>query len=67
MYLAANNLVKDTDERKIALFLTFAGDEAVNVFNTLNLTEKGKESYSKAVAAFDEYCKPRNNETYNRF
>lgn len=67
IYLMASGLENKTDERKVAIFLNVAGEDAIEVFNTFQLTEAQKTNYNDVVAAFDNYCKPRCNETYDRF
>uniref|UniRef100_A0A6P7GVV2 Uncharacterized protein LOC114347108 isoform X1 n=1 Tax=Diabrotica virgifera virgifera TaxID=50390 RepID=A0A6P7GVV2_DIAVI len=67
LYLLAAGLEEKSDERKVALFLTAAGEEALDVYNTLNLSEADKKDYKKVTEAFDQYCKPRSNVTYHRF
>ncbi|XP_056647296.1 uncharacterized protein LOC130451960 isoform X1 [Diorhabda sublineata] len=67
IYLKATELSGKSDERKIALFLNSADEEAIEVFSTLSLSEDQKGNYKEVIAAFDNYCKPRNNETFDRF
>lgn len=53
--------------KKVAIFLTAAGEEAIDVFNTLKLTEEQRKDYDAVVNAFDHYCSAISNETYDRF
>ncbi|XP_049276146.1 uncharacterized protein LOC125760308 [Rhipicephalus sanguineus] len=56
-----------TKAQKAAIFLHLAGQEAIDVFNTLNISEEDKVDYDKLVEAFDAYCLPQSNETYERY
>lgn len=67
IYLEASELTKESDERKIAIFLNVAGEEAIDIFNTFKLSNEEKKNYKKVIDEFQEYCKPRCNETYERF
>lgn len=67
IYLSASELRTATDERKVAIFLNVAGEEALDVFNTFNLSDAHKKVYKEVVKAFTDYCKPRSNETFDRF
>jgi hypothetical protein len=66
LYLRANNLQNKEDERKIAIFLSAAGDEAIEIFNTFKISEEDKKKFDCVVGEFEKYCKPRSNETFNR-
>lgn len=67
LYLLAAGLQDKADERKIAMFLHIAGEEAIEVFQTMKMTDEEKKKYVKVIEAFDAYCKPRNNEIYDRY
>ena len=67
LYLQAIEADEKSDERKIALFLTVAGPESIEVFNTLTFTEEEKGKYDVVVQKFEDYCTPRKNETYERY
>uniref|UniRef100_A0A1Y1JV53 RNA-directed DNA polymerase n=1 Tax=Photinus pyralis TaxID=7054 RepID=A0A1Y1JV53_PHOPY len=67
IYMEASGLSTAEEKRKIAIFLNVAGEEAQEVYTTLGLTNEQKAKYDEVIKAFQEYCKPRNNETYDRF
>ena len=67
LYLQAIEADEKSDERKIALFLTVAGPESIEVYNTLTFTEEEKGKYDVVVQKFEDYCTPRKNETYERY
>jgi hypothetical protein len=65
LYLTAIDGEKYSKARKVALLLTIAGQSAVDIYNSLPLTDNDKNE--RVVAAFDEYCSPKKNETYERY
>uniref|UniRef100_A0A224Z9B6 Tick transposon n=1 Tax=Rhipicephalus zambeziensis TaxID=60191 RepID=A0A224Z9B6_9ACAR len=68
LYLIATEPVKPrSKEQKAAIFLHVAGQEAIDVFNTLNLTPEEAKDYDALVKAFEAYCLPKCNETYERY
>lgn len=56
-----------TPAQKAAVFLHVAGQEAIDVFNTFPLTAAQREDYDAIVQAFEDYCSPKCNETYERY
>lgn len=58
---------KRTPAQKAAIFLHVAGPEAIEVFNTLPLSAEQREDYDSIVKAFEDYCTPRCNETFERY
>lgn len=68
LYLQAIGLDNKPDARKIALLLTVAGPQAVEVYNTFVFaTADDKEKFDVVVAKFDEHCSPKKNETFERY
>ena len=50
------------DKRKITILLTVAGQEAVDMFNTLTFDDGERDNYNTSVLnKFDNYCTPRIN------
>ena len=49
-----------SDKQHISIFLTVAGREALEIYNTFNFTDEEKDKY-------EAYCKPKINETYEIF
>lgn len=47
--------------------LHLAGQEAIDVYNTFDLTAEDKKDYDKLVQAFEAYCLPQSNETFERY
>ena len=64
MYLAAHD-VKDPT-RKRALLLYAAGEEVIDIFETL-LGQGGAKDYDKAVTASNAYFQPKVNKTYETY
>lgn len=68
LYLIATEPTKPrSKEQKAAIFLHVAGQEAIDVFNTLNLSPEEANDYDALVKAFENYCLPKCNETYERY
>ena len=67
IYMKATQYEEKEDEIKIAIFLNVAGEEALNVFETLKLGPQEKTVYKSVIDSFKKHCEPTNNETYNRF
>ncbi|XP_042078199.1 uncharacterized protein LOC121814780 [Haplochromis burtoni] len=68
LYLQAVGLDSKPDTRKIALLLTVAGPQAVEVYNTFVFaTAEDKEKFDEVVRKFDEHCSPKKNETFERY
>ena len=68
LYLQALGLDTKPDARKIALLLTVAGPQAVEVFNTFVFAGRDHhEQFDRVVEKFDEHCSPKKNETFERY
>ncbi len=68
LYMQAVGLDDKSDSRNIALLLTDAGPQAIEVYNTstfVNAADRGK--YDEVMKKFDEHCSPKKNETYERY
>ena len=68
LYIEAVRVAQRAEERKIAMLLTVAGPEAIEVFNTFVFArpeDKGK--FDEVVKKFDEHCLSKKNETYERY
>ena len=68
LYMAAIGLDDKPDARKIALLLTVAGPQAIEVFNTSEFGEDDdKEKYDTILGKFSAYCSPQKNIVYERY
>lgn len=66
-FLIAAGLERKTDKVKIATFLNAIGEDALEVYDTFTLTPEQREQYDEVIKAFQEFCKPKTNEVYERF
>jgi len=62
------------DARKIALLLTVAGPDAIDVYNTFHfrpaaegVEDEDPNKFTAVIGKFDAYCTPYKNETYDRY
>lgn len=68
LYIAAVGVDRRADERKIAMLLTIAGTEAIEVFNTFVFAQpEDKDNFDEVMKKFDEHCLSKKNETYERY
>ena len=66
LYLTATDGDEKSDEKKVAMLLTIAGESAIDIFNTFSLTAAEKD-LKVVLEKFDNYCSPRKNEVYERY
>ncbi len=68
LYLTAIGASSNSGERNVALLLTVAGPQAIEVFNTFTLVDdEDKDDLDTVLELFDDYCTPRKNEVYERY
>lgn len=67
IYLNATGKIKLPDEVKVAIFLNLIGEEGVEVYNTLALSEENRKKFDKVLEEFEKYTSPRKNVVYERF
>lgn len=68
LYMAAMGLETKPDARKVALLLTIAGPQAIEVYNTFVFDDPGdEEKLATVLSRFDAHCSPKKNETYERY
>lgn len=67
VYAAAIELTKKAEAVQVAIFLNACGSEAIETFNTFDLTTENKSKYAEVVKAFQTYCEPKKNEVYEAF
>ncbi|KAG8184341.1 hypothetical protein JTE90_006744 [Oedothorax gibbosus] len=63
---AAGHTTK-TKQVQLAILLNVIGEEAVEVFNTFDLTVEEQKDYGKVLGAFENYAKPRKNVVVERY
>ncbi|KAG7504108.1 hypothetical protein JOB18_000611 [Solea senegalensis] len=67
LYLSATGMDNKSGPRKIAILLTVAGPQAMEVFNTFEFERADdKEDYGKVIEKFEAYCSPKKNIVYER-
>ncbi|XP_063055929.1 uncharacterized protein K02A2.6-like [Engraulis encrasicolus] len=67
LYLSATGMDNKPGPRKIAILLTVAGPQAMEVFNTFEFERADdKEDYGKVIEKFEAYCSPKKNIVYER-
>lgn len=68
LYLSATGMDNKPGPRKIAILLTVAGPQAMEVFNTFEFERADdKEDYGKVIEKFEAYCSPKKNIVYERY
>ncbi len=68
IYLIASGNDEARDKMKVSLLLNFAGEEAIEVFNTFTFEkEEDKWIFKTVESKFEEYCNPRKNVVFERF
>ena len=68
LYISAMGLEDKPNARKVALLLTMAGPQAIEVYNTFVFaSQDDKTKLDKVLEQFDAHCSPKKNETYERY
>lgn len=67
IYLIAAELMAKSELIKINLLLNLAGTEAIEIFETLELSDADKLIYNNVVKAFDQHFGQTTNIVYERF
>jgi hypothetical protein len=68
IYLTAAGHNAKKDDIKIAIFLNAIGPEAIEVYNTFNLSDEEAKVYANVLNAFEIFCKPKKSSIiYARF
>lgn len=67
IYMSAAEYTEKSDAIKIAIFLNIIGGDAIEVFDTFNLSAQQRLDYNTVINSFEIFCKPKTNEVYERF
>lgn len=67
IYMRATELENKADTVKISVFLNVIGDDAVDVYDTFQLTDAQRADYAQVTKAFNDFCEPKKNTVYERF
>lgn len=65
-YLMGMECNDKADPIKVAIFLNLIGDESLEVFESLNVTEDERAVYQTVLTKMEAFCKPKNNVVYER-
>uniref|UniRef100_A0A8C1X2E4 Gypsy retrotransposon integrase-like protein 1 n=1 Tax=Cyprinus carpio TaxID=7962 RepID=A0A8C1X2E4_CYPCA len=68
LYLTASALVDESETRKIAVLLHSIGEEALDIYNSLEIEyeDSRDKKLSEVLAALRKYCAPRKNTVFER-
>ena len=61
LYMIASGGSTKEENIKVALLLHVLGEEALEVYNSFDMTEAEKVSYNNTMTKFQEYCVPQSN------
>lgn len=67
IFMEAGELTTKTDAIKVNTFLNAVGEEAVETFDSFNLTDVQRASYEDVIKAFADFCAPKKNTVYERY
>ncbi|GBL80174.1 hypothetical protein AVEN_29154-1 [Araneus ventricosus] len=67
IYLIASGNETKSSEVKVAILLNAAGEEAVEVFNTFNLSAEDRKDFDKVIHQFEKFTTPKKNVVVERF
>lgn len=67
IFLTASKKEEEKDEVKIAILLNCIGEEGLDVYNLLPLTDVEKTKFSEVVQAFDRYIEPHKSIMVHRY
>lgn len=67
IYAIAIELEERKESQQVGIFHNTCGSEAIEIFNTFNLTPEQKKKYNVVVQSIQDYCTPKKNEVYEAF
>lgn len=67
IFMIAKGIDEKTDVVKINTFLNAIGKDAVEVYDSFNLTPIERATYTTVIKSFEDFCKPRKNIVYERY
>lgn len=67
IFMNASGIIGKSESTKINTFLNAIGEDAVEVFDTFELTDAQKASYTETIKVFTDFCTPKKNQIYERF
>lgn len=66
-FMVATEYNTKTDDKRIALFLNVLGEDGNDAYDTFNLSVDERAVYATVIKSFNDFCKPKTNEVYERF
>ncbi|XP_033331387.2 uncharacterized protein LOC117223276 [Megalopta genalis] len=67
LFMTATGRDAQSKDVQAATLLNLIGSEAIDVFETLDVSEADKKDPEKIITAFQNYVEPQKNEIYERF
>lgn len=67
IFMCAADLKGKNDEIKINTLLNTIGPEAVEIFDSLELTDDERKKFEDVLKAIEKFCMPKKNQIYERF
>ncbi|XP_044731834.1 uncharacterized protein K02A2.6-like isoform X2 [Chrysoperla carnea] len=65
-YAEATNLSKKSAKKQVATFMTVIGPEALEIYDSLELSDAEKKDLIVIIEKFEKYFIPKQNKTYER-
>ncbi|XP_021347384.1 uncharacterized protein K02A2.6-like [Mizuhopecten yessoensis] len=66
LYMTATAGDELTEKKQCAMFLTLAGETAVEIFNKMTFEANEQDKIASLIEKFTNYCSPKKNVTYER-
>lgn len=66
IFMIASGYKEKTSEVRAAIFLNIVGEEAIEKFNTFDLSDAERKDAEKVMKAMEDYCMPKSNESVDR-
>lgn len=67
IFMVASGKNKESEDIQVAVLLNIVGEEAVELFNTFQLSSADRKKLNKVLESFEAYCNPKKNIVYERF
>lgn len=67
IFMTAGELTEKSDAIKVNTFLNAVGEEAVEIFDSFNLSTLQRAHYDTVIQAFSDFCTPKKNTVYERY
>lgn len=67
IYMEATEKSSKSKAQRACILLHLMGEDAIEIFNTFDLTDEERTDPDKILGKFKEYCDPRKNVVYERY